>query len=232
MQFSTLNESSLHKSLKNIYAELYSGKTEVKKYGHIYDIVTKNDNIIEIQTKNLAKLLPKILDTIDKGHNVKLVHPIILENKIELYDTDHNLISRRKSPKKENLFSIFNELTGIYSVLLNPHFSLEIVHIKMTEERIRMADNVQSQNKRRKFKKSWIKSNKKLEEIIQTTIFNKKEDYLALLPSLPETFCAKNLEEQIGRKNNPHLVLWVLSHMQIIEHCQTKNRTKYYKVGE
>ena len=32
MQFSTLNESSLHKSLKIIYSEIYDGQTEVKKY--------------------------------------------------------------------------------------------------------------------------------------------------------------------------------------------------------
>ena len=83
MGFSTLNESKLHNSLKILYQELYEGQTEVEQDGHVYDIVTKNGNVIEIQTKNLAKLLPKILDTIEKGHNVKLVHPIPLVTRIE-----------------------------------------------------------------------------------------------------------------------------------------------------
>lgn len=230
MQFSTLNESSLHKSLKTIYEEIYDGQTEVKKYNHIYDIITKKGNMIEIQTKNLSKLLPKIHDTIEKGHNIKLVHPVILENTIELYDSENHLISRRKSPKKQNIYSIFNELTGIYDVLLNRHFSLEITFIKMTETRIRTAENVQSKNKRRRFKKNWIKTNKQLEEIIETKRFNSKEDYLNLLPDLPETFCSKDLEEKIGKKNNPNLILWVFAHMNIIKHVESQGRKKIYKI--
>ena len=230
MQFSTLNESSLHKSLKTIYAEIYDGHTEVEKYNHVYDIITKKENIIEIQTKNLSKLLPKIKDTIQKGHNIKLVHPIIVENTIEIYDSDDNLISRRKSPKKQNIYSIFNELTGIHEILLNRHFSLEIVFIKMTEIRMRTPENVQSQNKRRRFKRNWIKIDKRLEEISGTKRFNSKEDYLNLLPELPELFSSKDLEEKIGKKNNPNLILWVFSHMNIIKHVESQGRKKIYKI--
>ena len=230
MQFSTLNESSLHKSLKIIYSEIYDGQTEVKKYNHVYDIITKKGNAIEIQTKNLSKLLPKIYDTIQKGHNIKLVHPVILENTIELYDSQNNLLSKRKSPKKQNIYSIFKELTGIYEVLLNRHFSLEIVYIKMTETRMRTLENVQSQNKRRRFKKNWIKTNKRLEEIIETKHFNSKDDYLKLLPELPDTFSSKDLEEKIGKKNNPNLILWVFVHMNIIKHVESQGRKKFYRI--
>ena len=230
MQFSTLNESSLHKSLKIIYSEIYDGQTEVKKYNHVYDIITKKGNAIEIQTKNLSKLLPKIYDTIQKGHNIKLVHPVILENTIELYDSQNNLLSKRKSPKKQNIYSIFKELTGIYEVLLNRHFSLEIVYIKMTETRMRTLENVQSQNKRRRFKKNWIKTNKRLEEIIETKHFNSKDDYLKLLPKLPDTFSSKDLEEKIGKKNNPNLILWVFAHMNIIKHVESQGRKKFYRI--
>ena len=230
MQFSTLNESSLHKSLKIIYSEIYDGQTEVKKYNHVYDIITKKGNAIEIQTKNLSKLLPKIYDTIQKGHNIKLVHPVILENTIELYDSQNNLVSKRKSPKKQNIYSIFKELTGIYEVLLNRHFSLEIVYIKMTETRMRTLENVQSQNKRRRFKKNWIKTNKRLEEIIETKHFNSKDDYLKLLPELPDTFSSKDLEEKIGKKNNPNLILWVFVHMNIIKHVESQGRKKFYRI--
>ena len=230
MQFSTLNESSLHKSLKNIYAAIYSGQTEIEKDNHVYDIITKKQNVIEIQTKNLSKLLPKILDTIKKGHNIKIVHPVILENTIELYDSQNNLLSKRKSPKKQNIYSIFKELTGIYEVLLNRHFSLEIVFIKMTETRMRTLENVQSQNKRRRFKKNWIKTNKRLEEIIETKHFNSKDDYLKLLPELPDTFSSKDLEEKIGKKNNPNLILWVFAHMNIIKHVESQGRKKFYRI--
>ena len=84
MGFSTLNESKLHNSLKILYQEIYDGQTETEQDGFIYDIVTKNGNIIEIQTKNLAKLLPKILKTTENGHNIKLIHPVPITTRIEL----------------------------------------------------------------------------------------------------------------------------------------------------
>ena len=236
MGFSTLNESKLHNSLKILYQEIYDGQTEVEQDGHIYDIVSKNGNIIEIQTKNLAKLLPKILDTIEKGHNVKLVHPVPVTTRIELRDKYGKIISNRKSPKKGSIYSIFRELTGIYILITNPHFSLEVLEIEMTEERERTSEPVQSQNGRRRFRRDWIKTGKRLDTIINTRRFSKPEDYLALLPTLPQTFCAKDLKEAIDklpdipkRSANAHLILWVLSHAGLLTQSETIGRTKYYK---
>ena len=239
MGFSTLNESKLHNSLKILYQELYEGQTEVEQDGHVYDIVTKNGNIIEIQTKNLAKLLPKILDSIEKGHNVKLVHPLPLVTRIETQDKEGNIISKRKSPKKGSIYDIFRELTGIYILMTNPHFSLEIVEIEMTEERVRTDEAVQSKNGRRRFRRNWNKTGKRLDTIINTRRFSKAEDYLALLPPLPESFCAKDLKNAISEEKdqpakaaaNAHLILWVLSHAGLIEQTETKGRTKYYTTG-
>ena len=239
MAFSTLNESKLHNSLKILYQELYEGKTEVEQDGHIYDIVTKNGNIIEIQTKNLAKLLPKILDTIEKGHNVKLVHPVPLITRIELQDENGKIISKRKSPKKGSIFDIFRELTGIYPLMTNKHFSLEIVEIEMTEERVRTNEPVQSKNGRRRFRRNWLKTGKRLDTIINTRRFSKPEDYLKLLPPLPQQFCAKDLKKALSEQKelsartagNAHLIIWVLSHAELIEYTETKNKSKYYKTS-
>ena len=237
MVFSTLNESNLHNSLKILYQEIYEGQVEVEQDGHVYDIVTKNGNVIEIQTKNLAKLLPKILDSIEKGHNVKLVHPIPITTRIELKDKDGKIISNRKSPKKGCIYDVFRELTGIYPLITNSHFSLEVLEIEMTEERIRTTEPVQSKNGRRRFRKNWIKTGKRLDSIINTRRFSKADDYLALLPALPETFCAKDLriimncmKEIPKRSINPHLIIWVLAHANLIEHTETKNKSKYYKI--
>ena len=237
MGFSTLNESKLHNSLKILYQELYEGQTEVEQDGHVYDIVTKNGNVIEIQTKNLAKLLPKILDIIKKGHNVKLVHPIPLITRIELKDEEGNIISKRKSPKKGNIYDIFRELTGIYILMSNPHFSLEVLEIEMTEERVRTEEAVQSKNGRRRFRRNWNKTGKKLDSIINTRRFSTAEDYLKLLPPLPQQFCAKDLKKAISEQkelparaaSNANLILWVLSHAGLIKFTETKNKSKYYK---
>lgn len=239
MEFSTLNESDLHKTLKVLYAETYEGKTEVEQNGHIYDIVTKKGNIIEIQTRNLSKLLPKIMDTIEKGHNVKIVHPVIIRKTIILRDTDGNIISKRKSPKKGSIYNLFPELTGIYPILLNKHFSLEILEINMIEERIKSPAPVQSKNQKRRFKKDWIKSNKILEEILCTKIFNCKENYINLLPAdLPDSFCAKDLKLSLQKdktlpssaEKQAHLILWVLKHMNLIQETDVIKRNKYYMI--
>ena len=120
--------------------------------------------------------------------------------------------------------------------MTNPHFSLEVVEIEMTEERIRTAEPVQSKNGRRRFRRDWIKTGKRLESIINTRRFSKPEDYLALLPALPQTFCAKDLKTALEknpdipkRSIDANLILWVLSHAQLIEFKETKGKTKYYK---
>lgn len=59
MGINTFNESSMHKTLKKMYSLEEGSNTEVNLNGYIYDIVTKNNSVIEIQTRNLSKLLPK-----------------------------------------------------------------------------------------------------------------------------------------------------------------------------
>lgn len=239
MEFSILNESDLHNTLKILYCEIYDGQMEVEQEGHVYDILTKNGNVVEIQTRNLAKLLPKIKDAIEKGHNVKVVHPVILSTRIELYDSENKLISNRKSPKKGSIYNIVDELSGICEILLNPHFSLEVVEINMIEQRIRTEENVQSKNNRRRFKRNWNKTNKKLEEIINTRRFSSKEDYLKLLPELPEVFCAKDLKQALKKDSSlpstaiqkANYLLWVYSHADIITFVKSEKKSKYYKIN-
>ena len=120
--------------------------------------------------------------------------------------------------------------------MTNPHFSLEVVEIEMTEERVRTNDAVQSKNGRRRFRRNWLKTGKKLDTIISTKRFSKPEDYLNLLPPLPETFCAKDLKAELEknpgipkRSINANLILWILSHANIINQTETKGRIKFYK---
>lgn len=236
----TYNESNLHNTLKTLYAANYNGKTEINTDGFIYDVITQNNEIIEIQTANLAKLLPKILSTLEKNKKITVVHPIINTKTIITYDESGKQLSKRKSPKKENIYNLFKELTGIYPVLLSENFTLEVIEISMTEERIKYTEPIQSQNNRRRFKKNWKKINKKLNEILLIRKFKTKEDYLNLLPSdLPNYFCAKDLQTAFKKNNTypssatkqAHLILWVYSRMEIIEFIEIKNRSRFYKIS-
>ena len=223
----TYNESSLHNTLKIFYAQKFGGKTEVEADGHIYDILCEDGQVIEIQTKNLSKLAGKIKDALDKGHKVRLVYPLVYRTRIILTSENGELISNRLSPKKGCIYDILRELTGLTDILLKRNFTLEVITINIIEHRIRTAQPVQTTNKSRRYKKNWLKANKRLDEIIETKQFKTKKDYLALLPeNLPEEFCAKDM----NLPKYAHILLWVFSRIPVIEQTNSKGKTKFYKI--
>lgn len=235
----TYKESSLHRTLKELYAAKTGGKTEVEADGHIYDILTDKGEVIEMQTQNLAKLKKKILDSLEKGRKVKVVHPVIIEKIIRTKDENGNILSVRKSPKKGSVYSIFDEIKGIFNILLLKNFTLEILEINMTEERIKSDQLLQSENRRRRFKKNWNKTNKYLEKILCVHTFKTARDYLNLLPAtLNEEFTVNDIKE--GLKNEkPHikkapeysnLIAWTFLKMGLFELTGKKGNAKVYRI--
>lgn len=239
-KFSTLNESSLHSSLKTFYAVQHNGKTEVNEDGHIYDIVAADGEIIEIQTKNLSKLKSKISDVLVHNKKIKLVHPLINSNTIYLTDEKGKVLQKRKSPKKENIYDIFKELTGITDLLLNKNFSLDIVEINISEHRVKTETPVQTINKRRRIKKDWLKVDKHLEEINEIHTFSTKKNYLALLPStLPEQFTVNDFKLELKKLNFPqrtikeaNRIIWVLKNMNLISMIGKSGKAYLYVINK
>ena len=236
--FSVLNESSLHNTLKKLYAYQTDGSTEVEKFGHIYDIITKDGNVIEIQNKNLKQIYPKIKDTLEKGLKIKIVHPVVIRKNIELKDKDGNIITKSRSSKKGSVYDIFREAAGISPILFDKNFTLEVPEINITEIRIKEETEVQSKNKKRRFKKDWNKINKKLDEINKIHTFKTADDYLALLPkNLPDEFCAKDIAKHLKEEklcpariyNNSNLIIWFLKKVELITQTKTENKSHYYK---
>ena len=237
----TYSERTLHKTLKSLYSIEENFKTEVECDGKIYDIVDDKGNIIEIQTKNVSKLLDKTNCALEKGRKIKIVYPVILKKNIELYDSDGKRISKRKSPVQGSIYDMFHEITGLYPVLLKKGFSLDVLEIMITEQRIRTAEPVQSSNGRRRFRRNWNKTDKKLEEIVNSHTFKKASDYLALIPEtcLPD-FSAKELAASLqadtslpqSAARQAHLIIWVLSHMNLLELKEIKNRSHYYCIAK
>ncbi|MFI3258024.1 MAG: hypothetical protein R3Y36_06985, partial [Spirochaetales bacterium] len=183
----TYNESDLHRTVKNLMADNYNGKTEQKVGSYICDILCADNTIIEIQTQNLGNLTAKILNLL-QSHRVILVHPLATQSYIEYYaqDTDGNIaaqpLSRRKSPKKKNIYHIFDELMGIYPALLHEDFTLQIIEVVITKKRIRLEKAVQTPNKNRRFLRNWISHDTSLDKITATHLFNTAEHYTDLLP--------------------------------------------------
>lgn len=240
MAINTYNESSLHKTLKTYFCQTYFGETEVQDSHFIYDIVTKENDVIEIQTKNLSKLITKIESTIhEQNRKLKLVFPLVINKQILLLDENGQKISKRKSPITNSIYDLFEELTGIYPLLLEKNFSLTVISINVTEIRTRTTDNVQSQNNRRRFKKNWLKIDKKLDEILSISTFSCKNDYLKLIPfTTNDEFCAYDLrnflKEKKGLSRNvlkkAYLMIWVLSRMNLIQQTQIIDKKHYYRI--
>ena len=237
----TFNESSLHKTLKSLYSSGKSENCEVKLNGKIYDVINKDGTIIEIQTRNLSKLLAKISDVILQKRKIKIVYPLVQEKTIETFTSDGSLIKRRKSPVHLSIYDAILELMHLYPVLLNENVEVEILFVSIIEKRLQEDSKVQSKNKKRRFCKDWNKSDKCLKKIFSTKIFSLPSDYISLIPKtcLP-IFCAKDIS--LALKNDKrlparsaktsHALLWLLSHLELIEYVKIENRSRYYKVKE
>lgn len=235
----TYNESSLHKTLKKLYSLENSYQTEVKKDGYIFDIISDKDEIIEIQTQSIEKLIPKIEYAIKNNTRIKIVIPITTQKRI-ITKYENQIISNRISPKKETIYNIFEKIKGIYKYLQNPTLTLEVLLIESTEYRLKTNTPVQSKNQKRRFKKDWIKTDKALNKITQTLQFNNKEDYLKLLPqNCPIEFSSKDIKNLFTQDKNIkkssiskiNIMLWVYNKANFLIHTSTKGRLKFYKIN-
>ena len=222
----TYSESSLHRTLKTIYAVKNNGVTEVTIKHKICDIFTESGDIIEIQTQHISALKAK-LEALLNEYQITIIRPLVQEKYIETYDTAHKLIRRRKSPKKETLYSIYRELTGIHPFIGHHNLILEIPCITVCEIREEKNYPIQLKNKSRRFLHCWEKKDKKLEQIFsQTYLFHNKKDYLQILPdTLPEEFSTADFF-QAGK--NAGICLWLLQKAGLIHETKIEKRKKYY----
>ena len=237
-RINTLNESSLHKTLKLLYSIRNNGRTEIPVKNWICDIVSENGEIIEIQNRNLGNIKEKVQGLLKCGKKVRIVHPVISERNIKTFSEDGQILRQRKSPVKENIYTMLKELTSYTDFLLDKNFTLEIPEIKIEEHRRQTTEPVQLINKSRRFKKNFIKTDKKLLSIGTSHIFKTKDDYLKLLPEISkEDFSSKDISLKFKEdKTYPanaikytNLLLWILFHMNLLEKKSKKGNLIIYR---
>ncbi len=238
----TLNESQLHKALKTFYAVQFSAQEEVQVERWYCDLVCPDGGIVEIQTKNVGALKEKVLGLLKLGRRVTVVHPIIKEKIIETYSEGGLLVSRRKSPKKESLYSELREFTGLKEVLLEKKFALVCPEISVAEKRVQTPEARQAKNGRRRFKKAWQKTDKALLTIGATYKLSGKKDWLGLLPkeilaaAKDQPFSAATIREIYLKEKNraaaqsANLILWLLRETGLIVRVPHPGRGYFYLV--
>jgi hypothetical protein len=102
-------------------------------------------------------------------------------------------LGRRKSPKKGNLFQLFEELVSIPSLIQNANFSFEVLLIR--EEEIRRDDGLGSWRR-----KGWSIADHCFLEVVSKHVFKKSSDFLSLMPPrLSDPFSTHDLAEAINQ---------------------------------
>ncbi|MBQ9622509.1 MAG: hypothetical protein IJR39_04120 [Treponema sp.] len=243
----TYNESNLHATLKKIYALESNGTMEVKldDTPWICDILDENGNAIEIQTSNLSALTEKAEYILETGRKLRIVHPIAESKWIELYDTNGELLHRKKSPKKASFYDSLRGMTQICTLFLNVNLELEILYCEISELRRKTAGLSQNQTKTRRHLKGWVPMGKRLEKITRKERLNQKEDWEKLIPeslriknedgSAPK-FRACDLTRELKKEKGAKtarwstLLIWILVKMQILKITEVKGRSKFYSV--
>ncbi|MBM7685642.1 MAG: hypothetical protein PWP07_2678 [Epulopiscium sp.] len=217
------NEGSLHNQIKQWYAQK-EDRLEVKVGRYIVDIVRQNQ-LIEIQTKNFSSIRSKIKNLII-DYPVRLVYPICEEKWIVTLGRDGEVISRRKSPKKGKLLDCFNELIRCPEVMNEENFSLEILMIKAEE--IRCFDG----------KGSWRRKgasiyDKILLDVSQSIVFESKDDFASFLPDhLPQPFTNKSLSKYLDISiPQARRMTYCLKKMKLIREVGKQGNTILYEIN-
>ena len=181
----TLNEKPLHAALK-AWCFRPGDRMEAPVDGFTVDIV-RDRLLIEIQTANLSGIRQK-LARLTEDHPVRLIYPVARE--VWILGTPGN--TRRKSPRRGSIASIFEEFVSIAPMLAHPNFSFQVVFIQ--EEQVRSFDKGRNRKRR-----GWRTSERRLVQVVDEIFFEKPEDMLTILPeSLREPFTTGDLAGETG----------------------------------
>jgi hypothetical protein len=217
----TLNESSLHRTLKFSYAG-HGGKTEARAGEYVADGIKKDGEYIEVQTGSFAPLQKKV-KKIAKLGKVRIIHPIALTKKIEVYDTDGKLLYRRKSPIKGSKWNLFNALIHVPQLPLTRSVTIEIVMVDITDKRIKDG------------KGSWRRKgislhDRELASWHESIHLKKTTDYLQFIPfKKGEKFTSSILSEMTGiDKSTARKALYVLTKMKVVKRKGRKGSSWVY----
>lgn len=191
----------------NLYAE-YSLHEELKKYlaspgdrleapveGKVIDLVRAGGELVEVQTRQLGKIAGKVLALAGKGYKVRVVHPIEQERQVRRLDpVTEEVLSTRKSPKRGDLYALFDELVHAPGLIAARNVTIEVLLVKSVETKTRDGTG------------SWRRKgdrtvDRELAGIVSSRSFRTKSQWLALIPkSLPAPWTSPSLGEALGIK--------------------------------
>ena len=227
----TLKESSLHRALKFQYSG-DGGSIEEVSGPFVCDACREDGELIEVQTGSFGPLKEKAKSLCEK-RKLRIIHPIIVQKTIELYDASgRRLIHRRKSPKKGSPWDLFNVLIYAPELPLLKNLTIELALINAVEKRL---DDGAGSWRRKGVSiadrflgpcPASLKVPSKYNPIVLKTL----KDYRQFLPFRKnESFTARSLAEKAGisaviaRK-----AIYVLAKMGLAQHTGKQGRAFVY----
>jgi hypothetical protein len=124
-------ENSLHRSLKDLYAQ--AGSLEVPFGDYRVDVAAAN-RVIEIQASPLGAIAPKVRQLVQQT-DVLVVKPIVRQKVIVWVDRHGTPQSRRRSPKRGTWLDAFQELVHFTRAFPHPRLSIDLLAIDIEELR-------------------------------------------------------------------------------------------------
>jgi hypothetical protein len=220
------SEYSLHDALKRIAAGP-EGRIEVPVGGSIADAVRPDGELVEIQTSHLGAIGDKLKAWLDAGFRVRMQVPLVARKTIVRIDgSTGEVLSRRKSPKKQGIFDLFDELVRASFLLSMEGLVIEVVFIESLELRRSLPEPV----RRGRFLRSSETQDRVLQSIVERREFRSAEDWLSLLPGFPDGgWDSASLAAAIGiPAPKARKILYSLARAGLLQSVKGEGRRKRY----
>jgi len=219
----TKNESELHRSLKFRYSGP-DGVTETLIGGYVCDGQTNKGEIIEVQTGSFGPLKEKVKDLTESG-KVRIVHPIVVQKYIELYDKKEKFIQRRKSPRKGCVWDLFKALIYAPELPLLPRLTVELALVDIVEKRV--DDGAGSWRR-----KGVSIAGRSVYALRESLVLQKPKDYYQFIPfKKKESFTVRDLAVAAGISVSvARKTVYVLSRMGLLKKADKQGNAIVYSV--
>ncbi len=211
-------ERGLHAELKE-WLRRPGDLVEGTVWGYRADLI-RGDLLIEIQTGNFPQIKAKLVKLL-KGYRVRLVYPVP-EKRWVIREVEGRK-QRRVSPRVRRVEEVFNELVYCPTLPLDQNFSLEVLLVHSEE-----AQAVRWRGRKRT---RYTVTERRLVKVVSSTVFEKPDDYLKLIPDMHGAFTARQLSKTTGlRITLARRIVYCLAKMGMLEEVGSVARAKLYRV--
>ncbi|MDH3296206.1 MAG: hypothetical protein OER95_17950 [Acidimicrobiia bacterium] len=214
----TLNESSLHAQIKELLVEP-GDELEVPLNGFVIDI-RRGGLLIEVQTQSFASMARKLDSLLDR-YDIRIVHPIA----VVTYLVRPNR-SRRRSPKRGDLYSVLDELVSIPTLLDHPRLTLELILVDIDRHQVH-------DPKARRGRGGWRTIDKSIAAVHGHHRLGSSRDMLNLLPpGLPPVFTTADIADTgTTSRDGAQKLAYVLRSLGLIELIEADRRGYRYRLS-